>query len=380
MAGEALRIRRSARFKVRKNPSAAPVERVLTVKETVSAFAHPALKAIGQHRVLLTAGLVATIVIPFLLGGARTLSTASEIAAEGYAALLLLVTTSWLARALKLHLLLRRLKTPTPFARSLGISLASDLAFAVTPAGVGGYVASVYYLKQAGASTSGAATITTMDQFSDLVFFAISVPLAALALAGSGQPQAVTTASLIAAALTSALLVAIWLARARISSFLTTPTALPDRPSRLQQGWHALRTFLASMSAQISPVVSSEPIFLFWILGLTALQWLTRYGVFWLTLLLLGHAVSFALTFLLQVAVLHAAVWTGIPAGGGGAELGLTATLAPWIAPADTATALIIWRAATLYTSVLVGSIAIVVLAKKNGGDGVPDPDASDRT
>ena len=350
------------------------------MKEATPASAHPALKAIGQHRVLLTAGLVATIVIPFLLGGARTLSTASEIGAGGYAALLLLVIASWLARALKLHLLLRRLETPTPFVRSLGISLASDLAFAVTPAGVGGYVASVYYLKQAGASTSGAATITAMDQFSDLVFFAFSVPLAAFVLAGSDQPQGVAAASLIAAALTTASLVTIWLARARISAFLSAPIALPDRPSRLQQSWSALRTFLASMSGQISPVISSEPMFLFWILGLTAVQWLTRYGVLWLTLLLLGHVVSFALSFLLQVAVLHAAVWTGIPAGGGGAELGLTATLAPWVAPADTATALIIWRAATLYTSVLVGSIAIIVLARKGERIAVPDPDTSDRT
>jgi uncharacterized protein (TIRG00374 family) len=362
-----------------RTPSAA-VDRVPAVKERASGSTHPALKAIGRHRVLLTAALVATIVVPFLLGGRQTLSAAAEIAGEGYVALLVLVFASWLARAFKLHLLLHRLKTPTPFARSFGISLASDLAFAVTPAGVGGYVASVYYLKRAGASTSSAATITAMDQFSDLVFFSISVPLAAFALAASGQTQAVTATSLVAAALTTTFLLTVWFARARLSSFLSAPPTLSGKPSRLQKGWQALRTLVASMSAQIAPLIASEPMFLFWILALTALQWLTRYGVLWLTLLLLGHAVPFALAFLLQVAVLHAAVWTGIPAGGGGAELGLTATLASWVAPADMATALIIWRAATLYASVLAGSIAIVVLARGTRRGVVADSNAPDRT
>jgi len=99
-------------------------------------------------------------------------------------------------------------------------------------------------------------------------------------------------------------------------------------------------------------------------LGLTAVQWLARYGVLWLALWLLHHPVSFALTFLLQVVVLHAALWTGIPAGGGSAELGLTATMAHWVAPNHMATALVVWRAVTLYALLLAGSLAIVALAR----------------
>ena len=46
--------------------------------------------------------------------------------------------------------------------------------------------------------------------------------------------------------------------------------------------------------------------------------------------------------------------------------VGLTATLAPWVAPAETATALIVWRAVTLYASLIAGSAAIVVLARRH--------------
>jgi len=335
------------------------------LNQAESGSATTASKTRGLHRLLLAAALIATVAIPFLLGGRHTLSAAAKIAVSGYVGLFSLVLVSWTARAFKLHLLLHRLKTPTTFARSLGISLATDLAFAATPAGVGGYVASIYYLRQAGASMSGAATIMAMDQGIDLVFFAISVPLAALALVGSGLSPTVIATALSGAALTTAFLATIWLGRRRISSFLATPNSLSARWPRMREAQRTLRSFMASLSAHISLIVTAGPRFLSSMLALTALQWLARYAVLWLTLFLLGHAVSFALAFLLQVVVLHAALWTGIPAGGGGAELGLTATLAPWVTPADTATALIVWRAATLYTSLLAGTAAIYVLARR---------------
>ena len=74
---------------------------------------------------------------------------------------------------------IRRAREP---ARSLGISLATDFAFMTTPGGVGGYAASVYYLRRAGASASGAAAITAADQGMDVLFFVVALPLAAFGL------------------------------------------------------------------------------------------------------------------------------------------------------------------------------------------------------
>ena len=323
-----------------------------------------AIKARRARHWLLLAGLLATVAIPFLLGGRGTLAAALNIGPSGYAALLGLVLASWMARALKLHLLLHRLKAPATLTRSFGISVASDLAFTATPAGLGGYVATIYYLRRAGASAAGATTIMAIDQGTDLVFFALSVPLVTLALSDSDAPRAMTVTALGALAVASAFVATLWLARRKILSLLLAPKPILARWPLAARAQQALRTFLAGSRTYFSLIVAAGSSLFLKVLGLTAMQWLTRYAVLWLTLLLLHHPVSFALTFLLQVVVLHAALWTGVPAGGGGAELGLTAMLAHWIAPSDMATALVIWRAATLYVLLLAGSVAMLILAR----------------
>jgi uncharacterized membrane protein YbhN (UPF0104 family) len=118
-------------------------------------------------------------------------------------------------------------------------------------------------------------------------------------------------------------------------------------------------------------LLAGGPAFLGGVFALTALQWLTRYGVLWLVLALLGYRVSFALILLLQSLVLHAALWTGVPAGGGGAELGLSATLAAWVPATSIATALLLWRMATLYVCLVAGAVAIAALARRTNTQGI---------
>jgi uncharacterized protein (TIRG00374 family) len=317
-----------------------------------------------MHRWLLLAGLLATVAIPFLLGGRGTLAAALNVAPSGYVALLALVLASWIARALKLHLLLHKLRTPATLLRSFGISVASDLAFTATPAGLGGYVATIYYLRRTGASASGATTIMAIDQGTDLVFFGVAVPFVTLMLADSDVPRAITVTALSVLAVASALVAMLWLARRRILALLVTPNPMLAHWALAGRAQSALRSFLVSSRTYLSLIMEAGASFFLEMLALTALQWLTRYAVLWLTLLLLHRPVSFALMFLLQVVVLHAALWTGVPAGGGGAELGLTAMLAHWIAPEDMAAALVIWRAVTLYVLLLAGSVATLLLAR----------------
>jgi glycosyltransferase 2 family protein len=318
------------------------------------------------HRVLLGVALVATLVVPILFGGRHALAAAADLGIGGYAALLALMVASWSARGLKLHQLLHRLGSPASYVRAFGMSLATDLAFAATPAGVGGYVATLYYTRRAGASLGGATTIVAVDQGIDLVFFAISVPIAVLALADAGVPNVVVASALGVAALIIGGGFVLWLLRARIAAFLGAPNAWARRSPKIARAQRALLAFLASLGDHVALIAAGGARFVAWMLALTAVQWLARYAVLWLTLSLLGHAIAFSLAFLLQVVVLHAALWTGVPAGGGGAELGLTATLAHWVEPSDTASALIVWRAVTLYATLIAGSIAIIALARQS--------------
>lgn len=312
---------------------------------------------------LIVLAVAASLVVPIVLGGRQALVATLQFSVQGYSALFGLILASWLARAIKLHLLLHQLGVRPGFARTLCISLATDFAFVTTPAGVGGYVASVYYLRSVGASGSGATTITAVDQGLDLVFFALAVPVAGLALVWSGQSRLLTSFAFGATALTALLIVAAWLVRRRLASWVFGANALTARWPRLCEKQRALHGFCMKIGAHAALMLAGGPIFLFSAIGLTALQWLARYGVLWLALRLLGYDVAFALVFLLQVLVLHAALWTGVPAGGGGAEIGLSATLAVWVPPASIATALLLWRALTLYTCLAAGAIAIALLA-----------------
>ena len=83
----------------------------------------------------------------------------------------------------------------------------------------------------------------------------------------------------------------------------------------------------------------------------------------WFALELLGQHVPFALTLLLQSLILHAALWTGVPSGGGSAELGLTAALTAWVPATAMATALLLWRLATFDLCLVAGLAAVVILA-----------------
>jgi len=330
-------------------------------------------------RWLIVGAIAVTVIVPIVLGGRGALSATLHFSMPGYVAILTLIAASWCCRAMKLLMLLRRFAVPAHFARMLGISLATDFAFMTTPGGVGGYAASVYYLRRAGASASGAAAITAADQGMDVMFFVLALPLAGLSLVvsnmiESGAPRALITVAFATSASIVLLAIAALLGRHKLGVWFAR-ISFSDRRPRLNRAHRAALTFLATLRTDAQLVRAGGPGFLFNIFVLTALQQLTRYAILWLVLLLLGHPVAFLLMFLLQVFVLQAAIWTGVPSGAGGAELGLTATLSAWVPAANLATALLLWRIATLYVALIAGAIAIATLAR---ADRRPHADAGE--
>lgn len=325
---------------------------------------HPPSRARRTGLWLIAAALIATLAVPMLLGGRDALLETVRLPVQGYFTILLAIALSWIARAFKLNLLLRRLNVHTGIGHALGIALASDFAFIATPAGVGGYAASVYYLRRAGATTSAAATITAVDQALDLLFFALALPLAGLAIFGSNLPRALTTAAFGAGVLMFVLALVVVLARRRLFDWLFSDNGLTARWPALRRLQNALRELIANLREDARVLLAGGPAFLLALALTTILQWLGRYGVFWLALVALGQRLPFAFVLIVQTLVLHAAQWTGVPSGGGGAELGLTATLAAWVPATDLASALLLWRMATFYLCLLAGLVAIAVLAR----------------
>lgn len=320
----------------------------------------------GRTGVLLVAvALAATLVIPVFLGGEDALLATLHLSAGGYAALFAAIFASWVARALKLRMLLRRMDLDLDFAHAFEISLATDFGFLATPAGLGGYAASVYYVRRAGAPMSVAAALTAADQGLDLMFFALALPVAGFAFFGSALPPKLVAAALGTSALLGVLALAVLLARRKLLAWPSVLNSLNARWPLWQRAQHAFAEFCAHMRSQAQMLIAGGPSFLIGVFALTVLQWITRYGILWLVLVLLGYDVSFWLLLALQALVLHVAQWSGVPAGGGGAELGLSATLTTWVPATSLATALLLWRMVTLYLALIAGAIAIARLARR---------------
>ena len=315
---------------------------------------------------LIFVALLVALVVPVWLGGGHALSASFGLPAHAYLYLLALVLFGWAMRALKQWLLIQRLGLRVGAWRNIAISLATDLAFLATPGGVGGYAAGIYYVRGIGGSYAQATAISAADQVLDLMFFAIAMPLAALFLSQSAELSPLLAHGAAFGGIGAlALLVALVLARRPLGAWFFGARGPIERIGFLRRRRDALRGFINNVLGETQRLMRGSPAWFALAFASTAVQWLARYGVLWLILMQLGACVPFSLTLLLQGVVLHVAQWTGMPAGGGGADLGLAATLAPFVPTAAIASALVLWRIATLYLSLIAGMISITALRWK---------------
>jgi uncharacterized protein (TIRG00374 family) len=314
---------------------------------------------------LIVLALVATVAVPIVLGGRDALAHTLTLPPRAYAVLVAVIATSWLARAAKLQLLMRRVGVGARPAHTFAMSLAIDFAFVSTPAGLGGYAAGIYYLRRAGASSAAATAVMAADQVLDLAFFALVLPLAGVALLWSDLPIALASVAFATGAAMLGVGTIGWLARGRVARWLGADNAVVRRWPALRRRQHSLQGYLAATSGNVRLLLAGGARPAAALAALTALQWLTRYGVLWVALWLLGERVPFALTLLVQALVLHAALWTGVPSGGGAAEIGLTAALAAWVPATTMATALLLWRLVTFELCLVAGLVAVLALVQR---------------
>lgn len=313
---------------------------------------------------LISIALLAALAVPLLIGGRAALQTLAQFPMSSYLLLIAVAIIGWAFRAAKLGLLMSRLSVAPGAVRVAAISLATELAFLATPGGVGGYAAGVYYLRGAGASLSGAGSIAAADQLLDLLFFAFALPLALIGLIEVPLPHVLRQAALVSIAIAFCVIaLAVW-ARRPLARWLCAPKGPLSRIPVLRRHIEALKNFGTDCEQHLRDLALGGPWFVAALSACTIVQWMIRYGLLWLIAQLLGDPVPFALLLILQSVVLHAAQWTGVPSAGGGADLGLAAALASWMPAANIASALILWRFATVYLGVAAGLIAVAYLRR----------------
>jgi uncharacterized protein (TIRG00374 family) len=313
---------------------------------------------------LIALTLLVVAAIPLACGGRLAVVQLKSFTAVDLATLGALAACAALARALKQCLLLNRLGLHLGVTPSLAVSLATEAAFALTPAGAGGYAASVGLLRRVGTPLQAAVATTIADALLDGLFFALALPLAAAIVIDSDAARNLRELAW-ATAITGVIGAALVLLARYPMRYLTVRLRARGGHHSPWAGrrrrWLAIALHLTRALRRLS---QAGPRVLLTALVLTAGQWCARYAIFWLILDRLGAPLPFALLFLLQALVLHLAQWTGMPAGAGGAEFGLGLALASRLPVPTLAAALLLWRLGTLFLPACAGAIALLALIR----------------
>lgn len=314
--------------------------------------------------------------VPFILGSHDLLAGLRTVPAEVFLVLAATAVVSALAKAGKLHLMQTTLGLRVPFMRTFAITLVTDFAFLASPLGAAGYGVNIALLQRAGASWAIATTVVGADQALDLTFFAVAVPIALLFSVGP-LAHLLPTVRLSTVAMTLAvvaiLIGVLWMCRRYVTRALDAAGHLVPWLRARRSRWDRFRQ---SVRQQWQLLITGPRDRFAGLLLLTTLQWLLRYGALWFVLLELGYRLPLGFVLAVQAVVLHAALWTGVPAGGGGGDLALAAAFAAWVPRAAMATALVLWRFATLYCPLMLGAVGFVALAwRRRATTPTPAPD-----
>jgi uncharacterized protein (TIRG00374 family) len=304
---------------------------------------------------------------PFILGSHQSLAGMRTVSMHMFLVLAASAAASALGKAGKQHLMQTALGLRLPFIRTYGIALVTDSAFLVSPLGAAGYGVNIGLLQRAGASWASATTIVGADQALDLAFLTAAVPIAIASAVGplaQVVPRANVSMLVGMLAGVAILIVTLWVCRRKIASVLDTSCNRIQWLMTQRVRWDKFRQ---SVRQQAALLMTGHRLQFAGLLVFTTLQWLPRYGVLWLVLLELGYRLPPGLVLAVQAVVLHAALWTGIPSGGAAGDLALAAAFANWVPQNAMATALVLWRFATLYFPLMLGAVAFFALAPRRG-------------
>jgi uncharacterized protein (TIRG00374 family) len=308
-------------------------------------------------------GVGLAMAAPFILGAHAVLAGLRHISLPLFAMLAASAALSAAAKAGKLHLMQTALGLKLRFVRTFTLTVVTDFAFLVSPLGAAGYGVNMGLLQRAGASWALATTVVGADQALDLTFFAVAVPVSFLLALGPlhqitpNLPLPIIVGTLAGLAILASVL---WLCRRPAAAALD---AAGRRIVWLRARRARWTRFRQSVGQQCRLLLTGPRWRLAALLALTTLQWLLRYSALWFILRELGYRLPLGFVLAVQAVVLHAALWTGVPAGGGGGDLALAAAFAPWVPRAAMATALVLWRFATLYCPLLLGAAGFIALA-----------------
>lgn len=306
--------------------------------------------------VLIILSLVLSLSIPLLYGGLDSLRAVARVPPLALAGLLGMVLLGWMCNAARITLLANSLRARLSCRRALGTVVAAEFAGVATPANAGGMATYVFLLSRRKLSAGDAAAVVAVDQLTDLVFFATTVPIAVLLFAvegGISHPLRLLGLLLAVALLGLGALYLLIRHYRRLAIFLGR--RLHHTP-RLRSLRYRLARALIRFRRSIGVMLNMGIPRLVLVYLFCSAHWMLRYSILPILLWVLGEAVPWGYLFVMQGLLLFLGQITFLPGGGGGIELGFSALLAPYLDATTSAAALLIWRFCTFYWYLLAGA------------------------
>lgn len=312
---------------------------------------------------LLTAGLIAVMAIPLLLGGTDLIHLLAGFPPSLFALMLCMILVCWLLNGAKLRVLLAGRAGNMGLMRATGTVMATEFAICATPGGSGGPLTLIALLTRRGVRPAQTTAIFAVDQIIDLLFFLCSmIAMMIYVITRSIDARLGWMLVVPMALLCLALLGVILIGRYHRRVLIVTGRLLSRMrvSARLQ---HAMVRRILLFKQAFTETLQLPRSALALAFGFGIVHWIVRYSILYVTLYGLGQHLDWAWTFLVQMLSMAAGQLTLLPGGAGGAELSSSALLAPIVGQSSAAAAILIWRAVTYYFYLIAGAPVFMLMA-----------------
>jgi uncharacterized protein (TIRG00374 family) len=302
------------------------------------------------------------LLIPLFMGGAEMFQRLRNFPLSLMLAMFGMVLVGWCANTMRLRLLLGDSATGLGMRKSLGVVMATEFAYYVTPGGSGAPLTLVALLSRSGIGPAKSTAAFATDQLNDMVFFLVAL-IGVLIYALSHQISENLEWMLIASALLigAGLCLFACFAKFHRHIILFNGKLLKRLNTRQATRTRWARKILHFRDALAETWKMPHRI-LFKVFLLTCVHWGLRYSVLYLALLGLGVNIAWAWTFLVQMLSLSAGQFSLSPGGAGAAELTSAALLAPMVGKSTAAAAILIWRIVTYYFYLVAGGPVFLMM------------------
>ncbi|WP_433769222.1 lysylphosphatidylglycerol synthase transmembrane domain-containing protein [Pseudomonas putida] len=315
-----------------------------------------------NRAIVLLVGLLAAVLIPWLLGGSETWSRLNGFPLSWLLVMFGMILLCWLINTLRLRLLLGDQREKISPVKSLGVVMAAEFAYCATPGGSGGPLTIMALLARNGVRPARGSAVFAMDQLSDLLFFLCALSAILIYALFQHLSQRMEWLLIVSAiSMFGGLICCIAVARyhrlvirlgGRLLVRLNVQSTTRIRWAR--KLLHFLAAFTDTLKLPFQTLIT--------VFALTCLHWILRYSVLYLALRGLGADLQWAWSFLIQMLSLSAGQFSLLPGGAGAAELTSAALLAPMVGKSTAAAAILIWRAVTYYFYLLVGGPVFLLM------------------